>query len=110
VAPQGGWAKFLDRDPRHRRIVGAAIGQRMARPLTRAIGLGEVALGVWIMSGRRPLIAGAMASGAIAVMNLAGIVLARDEIARPRSLIVRNAAFVALGWAVAVGPSTGSGT
>ena len=46
-------AKVLNLVPRHTAIVAAILGDAHARPLTLAIGLSEVALGVWILTGRR---------------------------------------------------------
>jgi len=43
--------KVLDLVPRHREIVGRILGEDHALALTRAIGIGEIAMAVWILSG-----------------------------------------------------------
>ncbi len=45
----GLFCKLLDLVPRHREIVGRILGDEHALALTRAIGLGEVVMAVWII-------------------------------------------------------------
>ncbi len=42
--------KVLDLVPRHRAIVGRILGETHALALTRAIGLSEIVMAVWILS------------------------------------------------------------
>lgn len=43
--------KVLDVVPRHREIVGRILGEDHALALTRLIGIGEIGMAVWILSG-----------------------------------------------------------
>lgn len=45
-------AKVLNLVPRHTLIVARILGPAYARPLTVAIGLAEVGMAVWVLSGR----------------------------------------------------------
>lgn len=45
--------KVLDVVPRHREIVGRILGEDHAMALTRMIGIGEIGMAVWILSGIR---------------------------------------------------------
>lgn len=47
----GLFCKVLNMVPRHRLIVARILGEDYAGPLTRLIGLGEVLIAVWILSG-----------------------------------------------------------
>lgn len=100
---QGLWAKVLGRDADHAEIVGDVpfIGERWARAATVAIGTAEVAVGLWVLSGRRTVAAARTQTWMLVGMNAGGLVLSRDRIPEPRRLLVRNLGFLALVWAAA---------
>ena len=83
--------------------VPGSIGNRAVSVL-RGIGVVEVALGLWVLSGVLPIAAAAAQSALLAGMNGAGIVFSRRTIADPGGMLVKNAAFLVLAWIVAVGP------
>jgi hypothetical protein len=47
----GLFCKVLDLVPRHRQIVARILGEDHAAIITKAIGLSEIAMAVWIISG-----------------------------------------------------------
>lgn len=47
----GLFCKVLDLVPRHREIVGRILGEEYAPLLTKLIGLGEIGVAIWILSG-----------------------------------------------------------
>jgi hypothetical protein len=98
---QGGWAKLLGRDPRHRQVIREASRSRHDLALTRVIGLAEIGLAGWVLSGRRPVAAATVQTAAALGMNAGGILLAPRSIPHPRRLLARNALFLAAVWLVA---------
>jgi hypothetical protein len=71
-------AKVLNLVPRHMLIVARILGASYARPLTIAIGLGEIALGVWVLSGRYRRWCAVVQLVLIGSMNALEAVLAPD--------------------------------
>jgi uncharacterized membrane protein YphA (DoxX/SURF4 family) len=101
---QGLWCKVLGMDARHLKIVAGVPGLgHHPVAATRTIGLLEVALATWILAGRRPRTAAVLQSVALVAMNAGGFRWAGPAIARPRALIGRNVAFLALAWVAALG-------
>lgn len=47
----GLYCKVLNLVPRHQQIVGQILGNAYSKPLTMLIGLCEIAMAVWILSG-----------------------------------------------------------
>ena len=100
--------KALDAVPRHRQIVARMLGERASRSLTTAIGIGEVGLGLWMVSGRWLVVCVGVQSVLIVVMNTLEIRYARDLLFSPVAMVMANAVFLALGWYVALA-SRGAG-
>lgn len=71
-------AKVLGLAPRHREIVSRILGEEHADTLTLVIGLGEILLAAWILSGRYPRLCVAVQIGLVATMNVIESTLARD--------------------------------
>lgn len=70
--------KVLHLVPRHEAIVARILGPAYAAPLTRAIGLAEIGMGLWVLSGRwRRLSVGAQMA-LVAGMNGLEFFLAPD--------------------------------
>lgn len=65
----GLFCKVLNLVPRHQEIVAAILGQEHARFLTVAIGISEVLMAVWILSGIRSRLNALLQIVVIAVMN-----------------------------------------
>lgn len=94
-------AKILNLVPRHRLIVERVVGDPAAW-LTPAIGVLEVLLAVWILSGlRRRLCAGAQ-TVAIAAMNACELIWARDLLLAPLPMVALNVAFLSAAWYAAL--------
>lgn len=94
----GLYSKILNRLPRHRLIVARILGERHATWLTRLIGCGEVLLGVWVFSGRAPLICAVVQTLGLTAMNALEIWRARELLISAWGMVVLNAAFLALVW------------
>ena len=74
----GLYAKVLGGAPRHTAIVARVLGEEWARVFTIGIGLGEVALGLWILYGLRPRETAALQIGLVLAMNILELLRAGD--------------------------------
>jgi hypothetical protein len=99
----GAWCKLAQGCPDHVAIVsGAFDGATTARAALLVLGAGETALAVWVLVGWRPRLAAAVQTLLVAGMNAGGLLWGGGGVPRAGDLIVRNLAFVALVWLVAV--------
>lgn len=71
-------AKVLGLVPRHQEIVARILGETHAGTLTVLIGLGEIAIAAWILSGRFPRTCAVVQIVLVAAMNLLEASIARD--------------------------------
>ena len=71
----GLFCKVLNLVPRHQEIVATILGHEHARPLTVAIGISEVLMAVWILTGIRSRLNALLQIAAIAVMNMLEFIL-----------------------------------
>lgn len=94
----GLYSKLLHGIPRHRQIVGRVLGESVAGPATLVLGVLEVALGVWVFSGRKRQACALTQTLAIVGMNALEILLARDLLFSPAGMVILNAAFLSLVW------------
>ena len=74
----GLYAKVLGGVPRHRAIVARVLGDDWAGTLTVGIGLGEVALGLWILYGERPRETAVLQIALVLAMNVLELLRAGD--------------------------------
>ena len=74
----GLFCKVLNLVPRHQEIVARIIGNAHAGVLTRLIGLAEIAMAVWILSGFRTKLNAITQAVIIATMNSLEFLLAPD--------------------------------
>jgi DoxX-like family len=74
----GLFCKVLNLVPRHELIVGRILGQDYARPLTLLIGLSEIAMSIWILSGIKSRLNAYLQIAIIATMNTIEFTLAPD--------------------------------
>ena len=100
---QGLWAKILGRDPSHREIVARMPGMKAstARVATTAIGVVEVCMAAWVLSGRRPRACAAAQTALMLGFNAGALTFARDRLEFPSRLVARNVGFAALAWLAA---------
>ena len=71
----GMFCKVLNLVPRHQEIVATILGPEHARLLTVAIGISEVLMAVWILSGIRSRLNAVFQIAVIAVMNTLEFIL-----------------------------------
>lgn len=90
--------KVLDLAPRHRAIVARILGDEHALLLTRMIGIGEIALGLWILSGWKGRWSAGTQIILVVIMNVIEFLLAPDLL-----LFGRWNALVALAYVGLVG-------
>lgn len=92
----GLYCKVLGFVPRHEEIVARIVGAEYAPQLTVAIGVLEVLMAVWILSGIRPRWCLVAQVVIVAVMNLLEFFLAPDLLLFGRMNIVIAAGFIAI--------------
>lgn len=97
---EGLWCKLLGGQPHEYKVVEAVpyFGARIGAGILRAIGIVEVALAVWIVSGAAPLLCAAGQTILLISMNAAGVLWAHRLIADPVGMLLKNFAFVVLAW------------
>lgn len=94
----GLWSKMLGQIPRHQLIVGRILGDAWAAPATLAIGLCEIAMGIWVFTGRFRRTCATVQTLALVAMNTLEILLARDLLISAPGMVALNLAFLTLVW------------
>jgi uncharacterized membrane protein YphA (DoxX/SURF4 family) len=94
----GLYSKLLDGIPRHRLIVARVLGDDLATVATRAVGVGEILLGIWALSHRWPRACAAVQTLAIVTMNTLEISRAPDLLISAPGMVAVNLAFLSLSW------------
>jgi hypothetical protein len=96
----GFWCKVAGRCPDQLRVVQDLPGMpgRLARPALVGLGLAEIGLAGWVISGHVPRRAALAETGLLAVMNGGGLAWGRRHIPAPRALVAENLAFLGLLW------------
>jgi len=74
----GLFCKVLNLVPRHQKIVGQILGDYYSRPLTILIGLSEMGMAIWILSGLWIRLNAVTQILVIATMNILEFVLVPD--------------------------------
>jgi len=74
----GLFCKVLNLVPRHQEIVARILGNDHARLLTKVIGLSEIAMAVWILSGFRTRLNAIIQIIVIATMNVLEFIIVPD--------------------------------
>ena len=106
---EGLWCKLLGGDPNQRKVVEAVPhwGPRVGVPFLMALGVVELSLGVWALSGIAPF-ASALAQTILLVsLNANGLLWSRHLIHDPAGMVVKNAAFLVLAWVASSLPGWG---
>jgi hypothetical protein len=91
-------AKLLGFVPRHEAIVARFFGEASAPILTRLIGLGEIAMALWIITGRKRLWCASTQCFLIVTMNVLELWRARDLLLFPVLMPVANALLLLLAF------------
>jgi hypothetical protein len=74
----GLFCKVLNFVPRHQEIVTRILGAGISSWATRAIGVSEILMGIWILSRIKPKLCAALQIAIIATMNTIEYILAPD--------------------------------
>jgi uncharacterized membrane protein YphA (DoxX/SURF4 family) len=100
---EGLWCKLLSGCSSHAAIIRSlpAVFARVADRLLILIGTGEVALGLWVLSGRVPRVAFWAQVLLLVIMNSGGLIWGRDVIVDPASMVIHNVVLLALAWTIA---------
>ncbi len=104
----GLFSKLLQGIPRHRLIVERVLGSSWAPQATVAIGVGELLMAGWILSGRFPRSCAAAQTVALGAMNLLELRYARDLLLAPWPMVAANLIFLGLAWVLALGRASTS--
>ena len=94
----GLYSKLLRGIPRHRAIVARVLGERHADLATKAIGVGEIVLGLWVFSGWQRVPCAAVQTLALVSMNVLEIALAADLLISAAGMVALNAGFITMIW------------
>jgi hypothetical protein len=92
----GLFCKVFNLVPRHQEIVARILGNEHARLLTGLIGLSEIAMTVWILSGFRKRLNAIIQIVIIASMNILEFILAPDLLLWGKANIIFAFMFVLL--------------
>lgn len=104
---EGLWCKLLRGEPREFEVVKAVprYGPRFGVPFLMALGVTEVTIALWVLSGVSPLLCAIAQTVLLVSLNANGLLFARDIIHDPRGMIVKNFAFLVLAWVAASLPA-----
>ena len=97
---EGLWCKLLGREPHQRTVVEAVprLGPKLGAAFLKLLGIVEVAMAVWALSGALPVSCAAAQTALLVTLNVNGIVWARHIIHDPAGMVVKNFAFLVLAW------------
>ena len=90
--------KVLDLVPHHRMIVAAILGEEVASTITPLIGVAEIGIAVWILSGLCPRTCAAVQTTALVTMNTWELLFARHLLLAPIPMVCLNIAFLGIVW------------
>lgn len=97
---EGMWCKVLGRDPGQVAVVQAVpfLDERRSAQFLRALGLLEMAIGVWVLSGFLAAVCTLAQTLLLVGLNSAGIYWARRRIHDPAGMVLKNSCFLLLSW------------
>jgi SAM-dependent methyltransferase len=95
--------KLLRAEPRHLAIVQSVPGfaGTSGQFVLAAVGVAEVAVAIWIISGWRPRACAVVQTAALLFMNAVELTFARHHLLWPAMLVPANLAFLAFAWIAA---------
>ncbi len=98
---EGLWNKVLGRAQREAQVVAAVpgFGPRFGHLFLKVLGVVEVALALWILSGSYPGTCAIVQIALLIVLNANGLMWARHIIHDPAGMVIKNVAFLVLVWA-----------
>jgi uncharacterized membrane protein YphA (DoxX/SURF4 family) len=97
---EGLWAKLLGGLRSQSEVVSAVprFGRRFGPAFLKTLGLLEVLLALWVLSGLTPGVCALTQITVLIVLNINGLLWARHLIHDPLGMIIKNAAFLVLVW------------
>ncbi|MGD0074721.1 MAG: DoxX-like family protein [Candidatus Binataceae bacterium] len=98
---EGLWCKVFGRSPLEAQVVAKVprFGPRFGQLFLKALGVIEVALAAWVISGILPGACAIAEMTLLVVLNANGVLWSRDIIPDPVGMLVKNLAFFVLVWA-----------
>jgi DoxX-like protein len=104
---EGLWCKLLNGEPRQLQVVQAVprFGPRIGAAFLKALGIVEVALAIWILSGGAPIFCAVVQTGLLISLNACGLLWSRHLIHDPAGMVIKNLAFLVLAWVSASLPA-----
>ena len=104
---EGLWCKLLNGEPRQVQVVQAVprFGPRIGMAFLKALGIVEVALAIWILSGVAQIVCAIVQTGLLVSLNACGLLWSRHIIHDPAGMVVKNVAFLVLAWVSASLPA-----
>lgn len=98
---EGLWCKVFGRAQLEAQVVAKVprFGPRFGRSFLKALGVIEVLLAAWVISGFHPGACAIAEVTLLVVLNVNGLLWSRDIIPDPAGMIVKNMAFLVLAWA-----------
>jgi DoxX-like family/Uncharacterized conserved protein (COG2071) len=102
----GLYNKLAGGSPRHLAIVQSVPGLhgRRGRSALTAVGVFEVGIALWVLSGWRPVPCAATETAALLAMNALELTFARHLLLWPAGLVPLNVVFLSLAWYAAGAP------
>lgn len=88
--------KVLNLVPRHEQIVGRILGSEFAKPLTILIGIAEIIMAIWILSGFKSKLNAVLQILTVAVMNILEYFLVPDLLLWGKANVIIAAMFIGL--------------
>jgi hypothetical protein len=97
---EGLWCKILGRVRSQVDVVTAVprLGPRVGVPFLKTLGVVEISLAVWVMTGIAPGLCAIAQTSLLFVLNANGLMWARHIIHEPAGMVVKNIAFLVLVW------------
>ena len=97
---EGLWCKVFGRAPLEAQVVAKVprFGPLIGQSFLKALGVVEVVLAAWVISGIHPGVCAITEVALLVVLNFNGLLWARNIIPDPAGMIVKNTAFLMLAW------------
>jgi hypothetical protein len=97
---EGLYCKLMNGDPNQRKVVETVprFGPLVGRHFLLALGVVEVCMGGWALSGSMPRECAIAQSVLLVTLNANGLLWARHVIHDPGGMVVKNFAFLVLAW------------
>ena len=104
---EGLWCKLLNGEPRQMQVVAAVphYGPSIGGVFLKSLGVIEVALAGWVLSGVAPLLCAVVQTILLVALNTGGLMWARHLIHDPVGMVLKNLAFLVLAWVSASFPA-----